>query len=71
MRRPTPRSSTQAVAAATGPGDTLGVSPNTLMVLLCIAGVGCCVAMAMPQVHIALLRGLGYGRRAALRCSPP
>jgi MFS family permease len=62
MRRPTPRSSTHAVAAAAGPDDTLGVSPNTLMVLLCIAGVGCCVAMAMPQVHIVAYCGdLGYG----------
>ncbi|MET0444260.1 MAG: MFS transporter, partial [Pseudorhodoplanes sp.] len=40
----------------------LGVSPNTLFVLLCIAGVGCCVAMAMPQVHIVAYCGdLGYG----------
>ena len=32
------------------------------MVLLCIAGVGCCVAMAMPQVHIVAYCGdLGYG----------
>jgi MFS family permease len=61
MRRPTPRSSTHA-AAATGPVDSLGVSPNTLMVLLCIAGVGCCVAMSMPQVHIVAYCGdLGYG----------
>jgi len=38
------------------------VSPTTLMVLLCIAGVGCCVAMAMPQVHIVAYCGdLGYG----------
>ena len=40
----------------------IGVSPNTLFVLLCIAGVGCCVAMAMPQVHIVAYCGdLGYG----------
>jgi MFS family permease len=26
--------------------------PNVLQCLLCVAGVGCCVAMAMPQVHI-------------------
>ena len=40
----------------------LGVSQNTLFVLLCIAGVGCCVAMAMPQVHIVAYCGdLGYG----------
>jgi len=62
MRRPTPRSSAHETASATGPGDSLGVSPNTLMVLLCIAGVGCCVAMAMPQVHIVAYCGdLGYG----------
>ncbi|MGH8733586.1 MAG: MFS transporter, partial [Burkholderiales bacterium] len=40
----------------------LGLSPNTLMVLLVIAGVGCCVAMSMPQVHIVAYCGdLGYG----------
>ena len=37
-------------------------SPRTLQVLLCIAGVGCCVAMSMPQVHIVAYCGdLGYG----------
>jgi MFS family permease len=62
MRRPTPRSPASELAAATGARDSLGVSPNTLMVLLCIAGVGCCVAMAMPQVHIVAYCGdLGYG----------
>jgi MFS family permease len=31
-------------------------------VLLCIAGLACCVAMAMPQVHIVAYCGdLGYG----------
>jgi MFS family permease len=40
----------------------LGLSPNALQILLCIAGVGCCVAMAMPQVHIVAYCGdLGYG----------
>jgi MFS family permease len=37
-------------------------SPMTLQVLLCVAGVACCVAMAMPQVHIVAYCGdLGYG----------
>jgi MFS family permease len=37
-------------------------SPTTLQVLLCIAGVACCVAMSMPQVHIVAYCGdLGYG----------
>lgn len=40
----------------------LDVSPTTLQTLLCIAGVACCVAMAMPQVHIVAYCGdLGYG----------
>jgi MFS family permease len=40
----------------------MGMSPNALMVLLCIAGIGCCVAMSMPQVHIVAYCGdLGYG----------
>ncbi|MEI9803654.1 MAG: MFS transporter [Pseudolabrys sp.] len=37
-------------------------SPLTLQVLLLIAGVACCVAMSMPQVHIVAYCGdLGYG----------
>ena len=30
----------------------LGYRFNRLQTLLCLAGIGCCVAMAMPQVHI-------------------
>jgi MFS family permease len=38
------------------------VSPPVLQVLLCIAGVACCVAMSMPQVHLVAYCGdLGYG----------
>ena len=41
---------------------SLGLQPSTLMLLLSIAGVGCCVAMSMPQVHIVAYCGdLGYG----------
>jgi len=40
----------------------LGFSPNALTAVLAIAGVACCVAMAMPQVHIVAYCGdLGYG----------
>src|SRR5688572_513561 len=40
----------------------LGLAPNTLMILLVVAGIGCCVAMSMPQVHIVAYCGdLGYG----------
>ncbi|HEY4747507.1 MAG TPA: MFS transporter, partial [Steroidobacteraceae bacterium] len=44
------------------PRIDLRLSTNTLTALLCIAGVSCCVAMAMPQVHIVAYCGdLGYG----------
>jgi MFS family permease len=40
----------------------LGLSPNALTAVLALAGVACCVAMAMPQVHIvAYCTDLGYG----------
>jgi MFS family permease len=39
-----------------------GMSLNQAQALLCIAAVACCVAMAMPQVHIVAYCGdLGYG----------
>lgn len=39
-----------------------GLSPAHAQWLLCVAGVACCVAMAMPQVHIvAYCTDLGYG----------
>jgi MFS family permease len=51
------------VAANGGTAPPLeNVSPQMLMALLSIAGVACCVAMAMPQVHIVAYCGdLGYG----------
>jgi MFS family permease len=54
----------QAVPAAAPPVSSrpLGMSPNTLQALLCVAGVACCVAMSMPQVHIvAYCSDLGFG----------
>jgi MFS family permease len=40
----------------------LKVSPHTLQTILVIAGIACCVAMSMPQVHIvAYCADLGYG----------
>jgi MFS family permease len=39
-----------------------GLGTGTAQALLCVAGVACCVAMAMPQVHIVAYCGdLGYG----------
>jgi MFS family permease len=40
----------------------LPLSPAALQTLLFIAGIACCVAMSMPQVHIVAYCGdLGYG----------
>jgi len=51
-----------ATFASGSKGAELGISPNALQALLCVAGVACCVAMAMPQVHIVAYCGdLGYG----------
>jgi MFS family permease len=49
-------------AKAPPPRVDLNLSINALTVLLCIASISCCVAMAMPQVHIVAYCGdLGYG----------
>ncbi len=49
-----------AVAAA--PSVALNIGVNALTVILCVASISCCVAMAMPQVHIVAYCGdLGYG----------
>jgi len=48
--------------AGEGSDRPLGLSRNGLTAVLCVAGVACCVAMAMPQVHIVAYCGdLGYG----------
>jgi MFS family permease len=44
------------------PRVDLPISTNALTALLCVASISCCVAMAMPQVHIVAYCGdLGYG----------
>jgi MFS family permease len=65
-RRPPAMPDPAPVAAAqvsAPPGERpLGLSPGTLQALLCVAGVSCCVAMSMPQVHIvAYCTDLGFG----------
>jgi MFS family permease len=61
-RRLDAHASVSAGAAAARKQAESPFSPLTLQVLLCIAGVACCVAMSMPQVHIVAYCGdLGYG----------
>ena len=64
MRRPAPHmaaNASSAPAASRAP-RSIGISPFALQTLLMLAGVACCVAMSMPQVHIvAYCADLGYG----------
>ena len=60
-RKPAALIEAQAARAAPGASRPLGVGPGTLQCLICAAGLGCCVAMAAPQVHIvAHVTDLGY-----------
>jgi MFS family permease len=64
LRRRAPRaeSAAETVGIASRPARPLGFTPGQLQGLLCVAGVACCVAMSMPQVHIVAYCGdLGYG----------
>ncbi|MEM8732123.1 MAG: MFS transporter, partial [Pseudomonadota bacterium] len=63
MRARIPQASlVRADAVAAERKAATGLSPRTLIWLLGIAGIGCCTAMAMPQVHIvALCVDLGFG----------
>ena len=62
MRRRAPEGAVNVGAAAARALTSLGLTPHQLTVLLGIAGVGCCVAMSMPQVHlVAYCADLGYG----------
>jgi MFS family permease len=65
LRRPSPRTAGARAAASHGPSwaaRPLGMSPASLQTLLVIAGLSCCVAMSMPQVHIVAYCGdLGHG----------
>ncbi len=64
LRRRAPQAETAPLggAGAAWPERPLGFTPGQLQGLLCIAGVACCVAMSMPQVHIIAYCGdLGYG----------
>lgn len=61
--RPPAMAATGAVSTGpVGSARPFGLSMGGAQALLCVAGVACCVAMAMPQVHIVAYCGdLGYG----------
>jgi MFS family permease len=63
LRRRLPEEATahaQRMSAANA--RSVSFSPRTLQIMLGVAGIGCCVAMSMPQVHIvSYCVDLGYG----------
>ena len=61
-RPPVMEASLAAANASSSASDRpIGMSPAALQTLLCVAGVSCCVAMSMPQVHIVAYCGdLGF-----------
>lgn len=62
LRRRLPETAMTAAAQATVHRLQTPFSPRALTWLLSLAGIGCCVAMSMPQVHIvAYCADLGYG----------
>jgi MFS family permease len=62
LLRPPPRAGAGAARARSGDASrALGWPASTVMAMLCLAIVGCCVAMAMPMVHlIAYATDLGH-----------
>jgi len=64
LRRRSPRGApaSPTVEVALRTSRPLGMSPAALQIVLVIAGLSCCVAMSMPQVHIVAYAGdLGHG----------
>jgi len=62
LRPRSPHHGPGAAPAAPYSARSLGLSPTGLQIWLAIAGVGCCVAMALPQAHIvAYCADLGFG----------
>jgi MFS family permease len=70
LMRTRPPAVVMSATPAVGAGNALtgatvrpfGLSLGTAQGMLCVAGVACCVAMAMPQVHIvAYCTDLGFG----------
>ena len=62
QRPPIPHAEPASPGMPAGPHRPFGLSPAAATALLCVAGLSCCVAMSMPQVHIVAYCGdLGYG----------
>jgi MFS family permease len=62
LRRPAFQEATPEAASTGGTYQAIGLGPSVTQGLLGFAGLCCCVAMSMPQVHLVAYCGdLGYG----------
>ena len=62
LRRQVPDAAVGATVETISNSDNISMSPARFQICLGFAGVACCVAMSMPQVHIvSYCVGLGYG----------
>lgn len=62
LRRQLPDAAVWATVETISNSANISMSPARLQICLGFAGVACCVAMSMPQVHIvSYCVGLGYG----------
>jgi MFS family permease len=62
LRRRAPMHEGSLLVGAREIAGGLRMSPSRLQALLVLAGLACCIAMSMPQVHIVAYCGdLGYG----------
>ena len=62
LRRQVPDAAVGATVETISNSANISMSPARLQICLGLAGVACCVAMSMPQVHIvSYCVGLGYG----------
>src|SRR3546814_11021225 len=75
MRKTPPAPSASTVLAdPVKDAPVLGLRPNTVFALICVAIVGCCIPMSLPMVHlVAICSDLGYAtaRGAELRSLLP
>jgi len=71
LRRRSPLTAPSAFPTSLAPSWSrrpLGMAPAALQTVLIIAGLSCCVAMSMPQVHIVAYSGdLGHGAASGAR----
>jgi len=72
LRRPVPEEPAHQRAAGSvdpAPEPVLGLPPNLVVALLCLAIVGCCIPMSLPLVHLpkyVVERGFDLGQGARI-----